>query len=92
MTGTPGALVPNSKAGIEKVLNENYAFFAESTTIDYVVQRNCELTQVGGWLNSIGYGIALPEGNVFGTYMYLKSSLSLFSSFWLDRRAKYYAM
>ncbi|KAK3105052.1 hypothetical protein FSP39_016196 [Pinctada imbricata] len=65
MQGSPDVLVNNSKLGIQKVLNENYAFFAESTTIDYVVQRECKLTQVGGWLNSIGYGIALPEDSPY---------------------------
>jgi len=38
----------------------NYAFLMESTSIEYVVERNCELTQVGGQLDSKGYGIAMP--------------------------------
>jgi len=32
----------------------------ESTGIEYVVERNCELTQVGGLLDSKAYGIAMP--------------------------------
>lgn len=32
----------------------------ESTSIEYVIERNCELTQVGGMLDSKGYGIAMP--------------------------------
>lgn len=32
--------------GIKKVLDSNYAFLMESTSLDYVVQRNCNLTQV----------------------------------------------
>lgn len=27
-------------------MNEKYAFFAESTTIEYTVERNCEVTSV----------------------------------------------
>lgn len=32
----------------------------ESTSIEYVIERNCELTQVGSMLDSKGYGIAMP--------------------------------
>jgi ionotropic kainate glutamate receptor 2 len=31
--------------------------------LDYKVQRNCNLTQIGGLLDSKGYGIATPIGN-----------------------------
>ncbi|KAH3889063.1 glutamate receptor ionotropic, kainate 2-like isoform X2 [Dreissena polymorpha] len=55
------AFVSNSKEGIQRVKTSNYAYIAESTTIDYQVQRNCELTQVGGLLDSKGYGLAFPK-------------------------------
>ena len=32
----------------------------ESTTVEYTIERNCKLTQIGGLLDSKGYGIALP--------------------------------
>lgn len=32
----------------------------ESSQIEYFTQQNCNLTQVGGQLDSKGYGIALP--------------------------------
>lgn len=35
----------------------SYAFLMESTSIEYVIERNCELTQVGGMLDSKGYGM-----------------------------------
>ena len=35
----------------------------ESTTIAYVIERECDTTQIGGLLDSKGYGIALPPGN-----------------------------
>ena len=31
--------------------------------LDYLVQRNCNLTQIGGLLDSKGYGIATPKGS-----------------------------
>lgn len=37
-----------------------YAFLMESTQIEYFTRRNCNLTQVGGLLDSKGYGVALP--------------------------------
>lgn len=43
----------------------NYAFLMESTSIEYVIERNCELTQVGSMLDSKGYGIAMPPSKCF---------------------------
>ena len=57
------AFVNSSAEGFARVMNSNYAYLAESTTIDYTVQRNCKLDQVGGLLDSKGYGIATPKGN-----------------------------
>ena len=53
--------------GVERVVAENggYAFFMESTAIEYNVERNCILAQVGGLLDNKGYGIALKKGNTF---------------------------
>ena len=48
--------------GIERVEKENYAFLMESTSIEYQTQRNCNLSQIGGLLDSKGYGIATPMG------------------------------
>ncbi|KAK6187489.1 hypothetical protein SNE40_005502 [Patella caerulea] len=56
----PGALMDSYADGINKVLEGNFAFLMESTTIDYVIQRNCELMQVGGLLDTKGYGIGTP--------------------------------
>ena len=44
--------------------NDQYAFLAESSTIEYVIERKCELMQIGGLLDSKGYGIALPPGGL----------------------------
>lgn len=40
--------------GIERAKKGDYAFFMESTTIHYVVERDCDLVQVGPVLNSKG--------------------------------------
>ena len=52
----------SSTEGVEKVKQGGYAYLMESTSIDYVVQQNCNLMQVGGLLDAKGYGIATPMG------------------------------
>ncbi|XP_025836785.1 glutamate receptor ionotropic, kainate 1-like [Agrilus planipennis] len=59
----PSVFVQSYEEGIERVLKGNYAFLMESTMLDYVVQRDCNLTQIGGLLDSKGYGIATPKGS-----------------------------
>ncbi len=55
--------VPSYEEGVSRVLNGSYAFLGESAMLDYLVQRNCNLTQIGGLLDSKGYGIATPKGS-----------------------------
>ena len=58
----PSVFVTNYEEGIARVKRGGYAFLMESTVLDYVVQRDCNLTQIGGLLDSKGYGIATPKG------------------------------
>ena len=63
MTQTrPSVFVKNNEEGVERVKKGKglYAFFMESTSIEYQVERNCDLQQVGALLDSKGYGIGLP--------------------------------
>ncbi|KAM7341355.1 glutamate receptor ionotropic, kainate 2-like isoform 2-T2 [Cochliomyia hominivorax] len=55
--------VKTYEEGIRRVMEGNYAFLMESTMLDYAVQRDCNLTQIGGLLDSKGYGIATPKGS-----------------------------
>ncbi|XP_043478892.1 glutamate receptor ionotropic, kainate 2-like isoform X2 [Leptopilina heterotoma] len=59
----PSVFVPTYEEGIQRVLQGQYAFLMESTMLDYIVQRDCNLTQIGGLLDSKGYGIATPMGS-----------------------------
>lgn len=59
----PPVFVSSYEEGIQRVLQGNYAFLMESTMLDYAVQRDCNLTQIGGLLDSKGYGIATPKGS-----------------------------
>ncbi|XP_054261556.1 glutamate receptor ionotropic, kainate 2 isoform X5 [Macrosteles quadrilineatus] len=59
----PSVFVSSYEEGVKRVLEGNYAFLMESTMLDYAVQRDCNLTQIGGLLDSKGYGIATPKGS-----------------------------
>lgn len=59
------SLVKSIEDGIQRVLKSDYALITESTTIDYITRRNCNLTQVGGLIDSKGYGIGTPLGRTF---------------------------
>ncbi|XP_045719570.1 glutamate receptor ionotropic, kainate 1 isoform X8 [Mirounga angustirostris] len=59
------ALVKNSDDGIQRVLTTDYALLMESTSIEYVTQRNCNLTQIGGLIDSKGYGVGTPIGSPY---------------------------
>ncbi|CAG9788011.1 unnamed protein product [Diatraea saccharalis] len=55
----------NNDIGINKVMTENYAFLMESTSIEYTIERNCEVTMVGEPLDSKGYGIAMKKNSTY---------------------------
>ncbi|CAO1328702.1 unnamed protein product [Diamesa hyperborea] len=61
----PTVFVASYEEGIKRVLEHPYAFLMESTMLDYAVQRDCNLTQVGGLLDSKGYGIATSKGSIW---------------------------
>lgn len=64
-TTQPSVFTKNNDQGIERVKKGNYAFLMESTTIEYYTERDCDLTQIGGLLDSKGYGIATPPGSPY---------------------------
>ncbi|XP_039620132.1 glutamate receptor ionotropic, kainate 4 isoform X1 [Polypterus senegalus] len=61
----PSVFVKSTEEGIARVLNSNYAYLLESTMNEYYRQRNCNLTQIGGLLDTKGYGIGMPLGSVY---------------------------
>lgn len=58
----PSVFVKSTEEGIARVLNSNYAYLLESTMNEYYRQRNCNLTQIGGLLDTKGYGIGMSLG------------------------------
>ncbi|CAF0743543.1 unnamed protein product [Rotaria sordida] len=57
--------VASSTEGIQRVLKGKYAFLIESTTSEYNIMRNCELTSIGGLLDSKGYGFGVPQNSPY---------------------------
>lgn len=60
-------LVRSNLEGEERVAKGagSYAFLMESSSIAHICNRNCNLTQVGGLMDSKGYGIAMPMSEYF---------------------------
>lgn len=53
--------VRSNDEGQKRVEEGKFAFFMESASIEYIVERNCNLTQIGGLLDSKGYGLATSK-------------------------------
>lgn len=58
----PEAFTSSNKEGVDRVKRSKgrYAFLMETTNLQYYVQRNCELTQIGEPFGEKHYGIAVP--------------------------------
>ncbi|XP_071050024.1 glutamate receptor ionotropic, kainate 2-like isoform X1 [Onthophagus taurus] len=59
----PSVFEKSNGEGVRRVnntKNQLYAFLMESSSIEYEMEKNCNLKQVGGLLDSRSYGIAMP--------------------------------
>ncbi|XP_016918905.1 glutamate receptor ionotropic, kainate 2-like isoform X2 [Apis cerana] len=64
----PSVFTKSNDEGVDRVLKKrDYAFLMESTTIEYRMERNCDLDKVGGLIDNKGYGIALPRNSPYRT-------------------------
>jgi glutamate receptor, ionotropic, invertebrate len=63
MNSNPEVFVKSTEEGIARVKKGGYAFLIESTMNEYARHRDCELMQVGGLLDTKGYGIGTPAGS-----------------------------
>ncbi|XP_063712348.1 glutamate receptor ionotropic, kainate 2-like isoform X1 [Symsagittifera roscoffensis] len=61
----PTVFVDTSAQGIQRVMQEDYAFLMESVMIEYEVSQKCNLTQIGGTLDSKFYGIGLQKNSPY---------------------------
>lgn len=88
MSSRKTALVKNNKEGINRVLTTDYAMLMESTSIEYISQRNCNLTQIGGLIDSKGYGVGTPIGKRSDNKMFYLTALIWFNSTENDGKVK----
>lgn len=63
----PPVFTETNDDGVQRVAKSKgmYAFLMESSSIEYEVERKCDLMQIGGLLDSKSYGIALPQGSPY---------------------------
>lgn len=61
-------LMVDNQAGVDMASDKknDYAFLMESSSIEYVIERNCDVTQIGGLLDDKGYGIAMKKSKTCG--------------------------
>lgn len=59
-------------AGIERVQEGGYAFLSESSFIEYVTARYCDLYQVGGLIDSKGLTFFLNARRVVSIFVYIQ--------------------
>lgn len=62
LNSEPSVFETSNKDGVKRVRTSKglYAFLMESSSLEYEKERHCDLIQVGRWLDSKGYGIAMP--------------------------------
>lgn len=65
MKENPDVMMDSNPAGVEKAKLGLFGFFMESSTIEYITQRQCEVMAVGDKLDQKGYGIAMKKGYVY---------------------------
>lgn len=69
------SLLKTTSDGIYKVKNENFALICESKVIEYMIERDCELVQIGGLLDDKTHGIGTPN-SIFIFFLRLLNKFS----------------
>lgn len=74
MMDNPSLLTADNDEGIIRVYSgaEDYAFIMESASIEYTIERKCNLTQVGAKLDDKNYGIGMSKSKLFDIISYGK--------------------
>ncbi|XP_054163695.1 glutamate receptor ionotropic, kainate 2-like [Oppia nitens] len=67
MESNPEVYIRETSQAIDRVKKGGYAYLMESSSLEYEVQRDCELIQIGSWLDNKGYGIATPPDSPYRT-------------------------
>lgn len=54
-------MVGNNDEGLDRVKNGSFAYFMESTSLEYFTQRDCEVSQVGDLIDERNYAIGMRK-------------------------------
>lgn len=65
MQQNPDQLPSDNAQGLRWAQTKNYAYLMESSSIEYIIERNCDVTQLGNPLDDKGYGIAMRKSKVY---------------------------
>lgn len=57
--------VTSDEEAVKRVKAGGYAYLGESTAVQFAMYRDCDLTNIGGNLDSKGYGIATPTDSPY---------------------------
>lgn len=95
LNANPDVLMTNNTEGKKRVMGGNYAFFMESSTIEYESKQECGLREVGSKLDTKGYGIAVKKGSPLRTkltdailYLQEKEKLGAIKKTWWEKGAR----
>ncbi|XP_011251852.2 glutamate receptor ionotropic, kainate 2 isoform X1 [Camponotus floridanus] len=69
MANEKEVLPRSNDIGLQQVKTQNYAFLMESSSIEYTIERECNMTQIGGLLDEKGYGIAIKKFSPYRHYL-----------------------
>lgn len=64
MENNPQLMTHGNDEGLARALNENYAYLMESSSIQYIIERECNVTQIGDLLDDKNYGIGMRKGEL----------------------------
>lgn len=68
----PDVMTDSNEEGLRRVkARADYAYLMESTSIEYITERNCDVTQIGGLLDEKGYGIAMKKSKTNSLLIFL---------------------
>ncbi|CAG2102628.1 unnamed protein product, partial [Medioppia subpectinata] len=67
MESNPDVYIRNVDQAKDRVRKGGYAYLMESSTLEYEIERDCDLIQIGSWLDNKGYGIATPPDSPYRT-------------------------
>lgn len=61
MMENPHLSPSDNTQGLRWAQTKNYAYLMESSSIEYIIERECDVTQLGNPLDEKGYGIAMRK-------------------------------